>query len=106
MITTWRRSIKYVGAARPLIYGWYASGGFVPLIPASARGSIAFDQLKVSSRAGNGSQLLTWNTSPPVLHNSTGAPNQIAYDSLGNFYWCYNTNQWARIGPGGYSNTF
>ncbi len=37
---------------------------------------------------------------------TTTAPGAIAFDSAGNFYWAYSENRWARIGPGGYSNSF
>jgi len=45
-------------------------------------------------------------TTAPVVSTSPGIPGQFAIDGSGNFYWAYGTNQWARIGPGGYSNSF
>lgn len=42
----------------------------------------------------------------PSHYNSPGAVKQIATDTQGNFYWCYAPNRWARIGSGGYSNSF
>jgi hypothetical protein len=70
------------------------------------RGCIAFDQIKASDRTGNGNQLLTWSTTAPAHSTSTGAAGQIAYDSAGNYCWCYAANSWARIGPGGYSTSW
>lgn len=106
MITSWKKTIRYIGAVRPLVYAWPTGSGAIPPPAATQRGNIAFDQIAITSRTGNGNQLLTWTFFPPPRNNSTGTPNQIAYDAVGNFYWCYATNQWARIGPGGYSNTF
>ncbi len=45
-------------------------------------------------------------TSFPGTFSSAGTPGQVAYDTVGNFYWCYLANQWARIGPAGWSNSF
>lgn len=42
----------------------------------------------------------------PVTHTDPCTVGQIAIDGSGNWYWCYGTNLWARIGPGGYSNSF
>lgn len=42
----------------------------------------------------------------PAHFNTPGTPGQTAYDTAGNFYFCYATDQWARIGAGGYSNSF
>lgn len=106
MILNWEGGeLGYIGL-QPLIRGWKVGGAAIPTVPASARGNIDFDQIRVSARSGNGSQLLTWNTPPPALHTSTGITGQVAYDAFGNFYWCYSTNSWARMGPGGYSNSF
>lgn len=44
--------------------------------------------------------------STPSKSSSSGTAGQISYDSLGNFYWCYATNSWARMGPNGFSMTF
>jgi hypothetical protein len=35
---------------------------------------------------------------------SAGTPGEVAFDSAGNWYWCYALNSWARIGPGGYGS--
>ena len=70
------------------------------------RGNIDYDQIRVAARTGNGPQLLTWSVPGPGAASSTGTPGQIAYDSLGNFYFCYATNSWAQIGAGGYSTSF
>jgi F5/8 type C domain len=70
------------------------------------RGNIAYDQIKASDRTGNGDQLLTWNTTAPAHSTSTGTAGQIGYDSSGNYYFCFAANQWARLGPSGYSITF
>jgi hypothetical protein len=73
---------------------------------AMQRGNIDYDQVRKTARTGDGTQLLTWNVTPPATHSATGTAGQIAYDSSGNYYWCYAANSWARIGPGGYSNSF
>ena len=94
-------------AAGPVLVGLRTRGAAASVVvPAVERDNITFDQIAIASRTGNGSQLLTWSIPAPGAHSSTGTPNQVAYDALGNFYWCYATNSWARIGPGGYSNTF
>jgi hypothetical protein len=72
--------------------------------PNGARGNIARDQIKGADRTGPG--VLLAYSAAPAAHGSTGAVGQVAYDSSGNFYWCYATNSWARIGPGGFSNSF
>jgi hypothetical protein len=105
MILNWANELGYVGL-QPLIRPWVSGGGGAYVAPATARGNIDYDQIRVAARTGNGNQLLTWSTPAPALSTSTGTPGQIAYDSSGNFYWCYGTNQWARIGPAGYSDTF
>jgi len=88
--------------------GWAGSEtrtfGYTPTYP--QRGNIDYDQIRKTARTGDGTQLTTWNTVPPATHAATGSAGQIAYDSAGNFYWCYAANSWARIGSGGYSNTF
>jgi hypothetical protein len=33
---------------------------------------------------------------------SRGTPGQVAFDAAGYWYFCYASNQWARIGPTGY----
>lgn len=105
MIIVWTNELAYVGAVRPLIFGFPSGAGAVPP-PATQRGNIDFDQIRTAARTGDGSQLLTWNVIGPGSHAAPGNPGQIAYDSSGNFYWCYATNSWARIGPAGYSNSF
>jgi hypothetical protein len=45
-------------------------------------------------------------TTAPSVSTSPGVQGQFAIDATGNFYFCYGTNQWARIGPGGYSSSF
>lgn len=85
-----------MGAVRPLIVGWAAGAAPIP-VPATARGNIDFDQIRVAARTGNGNQLLTWNTIGPGSHSATGTPGQIAYDSSGNLYICYATNSWVKI---------
>ena len=42
----------------------------------------------------------------PAHFNSSGTTGQVSYDGSGNFYWCYLTDTWAQMGPGGYSNSF
>lgn len=101
--------------------------------PATQRGNIDYDQLRTSARSGNGPLLqmsasaapvaghvpiydaygnlidsgqVALLTGAPATHASSGTPGQIAYDSSGNFYFCYAVNLWARQGPGGYSNSF
>lgn len=106
MVIVWVAEMSYVGASRPLILGWPSAGAAAIAPPATARGDIDFDQIRVAARTGDGQQLLTWNALGPGSHTATGAPGQIAYDVSGNFFWCYATNLWARIGPGGYSNSF
>ena len=56
--------------------------------------------------ASNG---LTWTTlfnlipgkidysSAPAHFNSTGSPGQLAYDVVGNFYYCYAPNLWGKL---------
>jgi hypothetical protein len=95
-------------SAGPLLVGLRMRGAAAALmiVPPTARGNIDTDQIQVASRTGDGSKLLTWTTIAPVTHTTAGVEQQIAYDAFGNFYWCYAANKWARIGPGGYSNTF
>lgn len=104
MILNWGGELCYIGL-QPLIRAWSPGTGSIPA-PATARGNIDFDQIRVSARTGNGDQLLTYTNPPPGASTSTGTPGQIAFDASGNWYWCYATNAWARIGPGGYSNSF
>lgn len=94
-------------AAGPVLVGLRnRSSAAAAVIPATSRGDIDFDQLLVAARTGNGSQLHTWTSPAPGGHGSVGSAGQVAYDSSGNLYWCYAANSWARIGPGGYSNSF
>lgn len=100
----------------------------------TARGNIDYDQVRAAARQGSGSlfqmagsggytqgHLIIFDSTgsgvdgggagaplvtAPSTHTSTGTPGQIAYDGSGNFYWCYATNSWSRIGSGGYSNSF
>lgn len=104
MVIVWSSEVTILGT-RPLVFGW-PTGGSIPTTPPSVRGNIDYDQIRVAARSGNGSQLLTWQTPAPAISTSAGTPGMTAYDAIGNFCWCYATNQWARIGPGGYSNTF
>jgi hypothetical protein len=78
----------------------------LPTVAATARGNIDYDQIRVAARTGNGTQVLTWQVPAPAVNGSLGTAGMVAYDALGNFYWCYSANQWARIGPAGWSNTF
>jgi hypothetical protein len=48
---------------------------------------------------------LAWSA-PPASHSAVGAAGQIAFDSAGNFYFCYAADSWARIGAAGYSSAF
>lgn len=105
MIIVWGSEMPYAGAVRPLIFTWSSGAAPIPP-PATQRGDIDFDQIRVAARTGDGNQLLTWNVIGPGSHSSFGVPGQIAYDVSGNFYWCYAADSWARIGPGGYSNSF
>jgi len=41
---------------------------------------------------------------PPAAPTGAGTPGEVAFDSAGNWYWCYALNSWARIGPGGYGS--
>lgn len=93
-------------AAGPVLLGLRFRGASSAVIPATQRGNIDFDQIRTAARTGNGRQLLTWNLTGPGTHTAPGAVGQTAYDASGNFYWCYAANLWARIGPGGYSNSF
>lgn len=86
--------------------GYVVLSNFTPTVPTTQRGNIDYDQIRSAARTGNGSQLLTYSTTAPGRHTDVGTAGQIAYDSSGNWYWCYATNTWARMGPGGYSNTF
>ncbi len=107
-------SIAVGGAVQPTFAfttagsGYYVTTTIVVAAPvaATARGNIDFDQIRVAARTGNGIQFLTWNNPAPSGATNTGTAGQVAWDSAGNFYWCYSVNQWARIGPGGYSNSF
>ncbi len=105
MIIVWGAELSYVGT-RGIVAGFGGGSAASVVIPASARGNIDFDQIRVAARTGNGTQLLTWNSLGPGAHTSTGVAGQIAYDSSGNVYVCYATNSWLRIGPAGYSNSF
>jgi hypothetical protein len=93
-------------AAGPVLVGLRNRGAASIVIPATQCGDITFDQIRTSDRTGNGNQLLTWTTPGPGIHNDPGTSGQIAFDSSGNFFWCYAANLWARVGPGGYSNSF
>ena len=98
------------------------------------RGNIAYDQIRANDRQGAAHQFQMFGggqTVPghaaaydgsgnvvdagvvalgritaPVTHTDPCTVGQIAIDGSGNWYWCYGTNLWARIGPGGYSNSF
>ena len=106
MILNWTGGdLGYIGL-QPLIHSWGSGGGEATFGAASARGNIDYDQIRVAARTGNGTQLLTWTFPAPVTFSAAGTPGQTAYDTSGNFYWCYATNAWAMIGPGGYSNSF
>jgi len=72
----------------------------------AARGNIDYDQIRASARTGNGPQLLTYTFPPPATSSDAGTPGQISFDAAGNWYWCYDTDLWARIGPGGYSDSW
>lgn len=104
MILNWSSELGYIGL-QPLVRVW-ATGAGAALPPANECGDITYDQILASDRTGNGPQLLTWTIPPPTSHTATGAPGQVAWDSAGNLYFCFALNQWARIGPGGYSNVF
>ena len=104
MILNWSNELGYVGV-QPLIRTW-GSGGGAAVVPARETGDIGYDQIRASDRTGNGTQLLVYTNPPPGASSSAGTPGQIAFDASGNWYWCYATNAWARIGPGGYSNSF
>jgi hypothetical protein len=106
MILNWGPASEDYFGLQTLIRTWLVGGGAAAVVPATARGDIDYDQIRVSARTGNGNQLLTWSTPAPALHTSTGVAGQIAFDSSGNIYFCYATDQWAKIGAGGYSNSF
>ena len=93
----------YIGLG-PLIEDW--GGGGVVTLPSDECGRIKYNQIKLAHRTGNGKQLLTWSTPAPASNAATGTPGQIAFDVSGNFYFCYDTNAWAQLGPGGYSIAF
>ncbi len=104
MILDWAREQQFIGL-NPLLRGWASgAGASVPAV-ATARGNIDYDQIRVSARTGTGDKLHTWSAVPAIA-TSTGTAGQVAFDSSGYFYFCYAANQWGRIGPGGYSNTF
>jgi hypothetical protein len=105
VIIVWVTEMQYMGAIRPLILAWPSAGPAAIAPVATARGDIDFDQIRVTARTGDGSQLITWNVLGPGTHTAPGTPGQIAYDAS-YFYWCYAPNLWARNGPGGYSNSF
>lgn len=106
MILNWAGGeLGYLGL-QPLIRIWGAGSGAAAIAPASARDDLTYDQIRVSDRTGNGAQLLTWTIPAPVSAASAGSAGQIAYDGTGNFYFCYAPNQWAKLGPAGYSNSF
>jgi hypothetical protein len=87
------------------------NGTYAPATPVSQsftvapaqRGCLAFDQIKASDRTGNGNQLLTYSPVPADA-TSPGTPGQVAFDAVGNWYFCYGANQWGRIGPTGYGS--
>jgi hypothetical protein len=127
--TTGARTVTVTtGSAAPT-----ASFTITALAPLTARNNIDYDQIRAAARQGTGSQVQMATggfaqghpavfdangnlidpggssalfVAAPVTHSSSGATGQVALDSSGNFYWCYATNSWARIGPGGYSNSF
>jgi hypothetical protein len=47
-----------------------------------------------------------WLTYGPVRADATspGTPGQVAFDAVGNWYFCYKVNEWGRIGPTGYGS--
>ena len=100
MIYLWTTESGYLG-----VLVWDAGGGAVVSLP-DETGRIRYNQIRLAHRTGDGHKLLTWTTAAPGSHSASGTAGQIAYDSSGNFYWCYAANSWARIGPAGYSNTF
>jgi hypothetical protein len=105
-------------------------------VTADERGRLAYNQIRSVHRNGAGGQVqmfgggathsgysVAWDNEGNIIdpnlgftvtrapsvpaHASTlGTPGQVAMDGSGNLYWCYATNQWARIGPAGWSNTF
>ena len=75
----------------------------VATVAPAQRGCLAFDQIKASDRTGNGNQLLTYSPAPTDA-TSPGTPGQVAFDAVGNWYFCYGVNQWGRIGPTGYGS--
>ena len=123
------------GVAGLVLVGPFSALGLsVPAVK-TQRGNIAFDQVRLTDRQGTGSLFQMYNpviagvpgdgvvfdanfnlidaggapivlVPAPVHYNSAGSPGQGAYDGSGNWYWCYTTNRWARMGPGGYSNSF
>jgi|GEM_PF-5974252 len=130
MILTWSGTAAHIGTL-PLVFS-YPSGGAGAAVK-TQRGNIDFDQVRTIARQGTGALFQMFNGSaadgdalifdangnaidagaPPVLrvatpahHNSAGIPGQMAFDAIGNFYWCYAPNSWAQMGAAGYSNSF
>ena len=98
----WSSPSSYVGL--PVEIGVPTASGLTET--PTARGNIDYDQIRVAARTGNGHQLLTWQSPCPATATSAGTAGMTAYDGSGNLYWCYAANQWARIGPAGWSNSF
>ena len=130
MIATFSNGPLLLGRGLWLNYGSSAAASAVK----RQRGNIAFDQVRLTARYGTGPMFqmtlgnpaspgdvgvydangnlgdgggppAVWVTAP-AHHNSTGIPGQAAYDSSGNFYYCYAPDAWAQIGPGGWSDSF
>jgi hypothetical protein len=123
------------GVAGLALVGPFGRPGGVSITLKTQRGNIDYDQIRLTARQGTGALIQMYNGAvtavaadavvfdgdfnlidaggPPVVlvatpahHNSAGTPGQQSYDGSGNFYFCYATASWARMGAGGYSNSF
>jgi hypothetical protein len=68
--------------------------------------TINLNEKEISDKVDTLSNLMVMWRVAPKTWNSSGVVGQIAFDDVGNLYWCYKNNNWARIGPLGYSNSF
>lgn len=73
---------------------------------AGGAGSPAFGSQQANLLQSLGATALQMVTPAPLHFNYPGKPGQVAVDPAGNFYWVYAPSRWARIGSGGWSNSF
>ena len=75
----------------------------VPQSTAAIGSKLADQKQIVQMLAATSAQIVA---TAPASHAAPGRAGQIATDAAGNLYFCYAPNSWARLGSGGYSNSF